>query len=340
VVVLVFGVLPRISSAAPSLALQVSDYPQGARLAVVPATNLEADHYLRPVHRSSFKQLHRLDGAGWLQFATWHFQTGANRTAQSHQTVFGYAINVFASSHLASHALNDVRLSSQPYRIAKLPGRISRTSTVRATLVFMFFAYKSLEVEAYYEYSGVAPTATAKRLRHLLSTQSSHLARLSKAFLNSPPPPTALPETATPTAQTSPTATATPTSTPTLTPTAGPTSTPTPTATPLPTPTPAGLQLTASMGSSTYAPGDSAVVNAAVTYNGAPAQGVLIDATFTFGGEFDRCEVRTDVNGKASCSEVVPQGTPNGKQINVEVQATDSQGDTAEASTSFTVKKH
>ncbi len=340
--VLALAAWPRISSAAPTLALQATDYPSGAVIAVVPATNSQADHYLHAVHRSSFSRLHRLDGDGWLQFATWRFRTGAKGTVRWHPTVFGYAINVFTNAKLASKALNDVVLATRPDSVAHLKGRLSVTSTVHATLAFVVFTYKYAEVETYYEYSGVAPGSISKQLRHRLSTQASHLAHLTRNFVNAPPPPTALPETATgaPSSTATLTPTAGPTSTPTLTPT--PTATPTRTSTPTPTatPTPAGLQMTASMGSPTYAPGDNAVVNATVTFNGQPAAGVLIDATFAFGNQFARCETHTDASGKGSCSEQVPSSIANGKQVNVEVQATDSQGNTTATSLSFTVKTH
>lgn len=315
---LVVGValFPRTQSVAATLSLRHPDYPHGARIVVVPATNASADRYLAPVHRSTFERLHRLDGAGWLQFATWHFKTGVGRTAAVHQTIYGYGINLFRRRRDARRALQDVKVPTRSYRIAHLPGRLFRSSTAEQTLVFAFFLYHAVEIEAYYEYSGVAPAAIAKKLRHSFNTQLSHLAHLTRVFERQrPPSPTATPTptlTPVPTATPNPAPTGTPVPTATIqpsataTPTGTPTSTPTPTATPTPSPTSTNYTIVAAMTSPGYPPHQPATVNIAVSYAGQPQSGVPLVVTFAFPTGDVLCQATTDASGKASCSVTVP----------------------------------
>ncbi|HLJ67535.1 MAG TPA: hypothetical protein VKX16_09260 [Chloroflexota bacterium] len=326
-----------VSSAAASLALPRSDYPPGATVVVLPATDAVADRYLSPVHRSTFEMLRRVDGAGWLQFGMWHFSTGVGNTRQDHLTELGYAINVFRNARAAQRALADVKLPTQPYTVAHLRALRFFSSDARQTLVFVFFAYKSIEVEAYYEYPGVASAAVSQLLRHTFSRQGSHLAHvirlLSAGRLNTPTPrPTDTPTTA-------PTATATSTPSPIPTPTA--TSTPTPlppTATPSPsaTPTPAPLTVTAAMGSPSYQPGQTATVSIQVTQGGQPVAGTKVFVTFHFPTKPVGLTVVTDKNGNAQASTPVPT-LPNGTQVQVEALAVGPNGEQATASTSFVV---
>ena len=109
------------SVAAGSLALPRSDYPHGARIAVIPATNAAADRYLAPVHRSNFERLHRLDGVGWLQFGTWSFHTGHGTSRETHRTIYGYGVNVFTGAGGATRALKDIKIPTAAYRVAHLP---------------------------------------------------------------------------------------------------------------------------------------------------------------------------------------------------------------------------
>src|SRR5438105_1439113 len=115
------AVVPRVSSAAPSLALPRSEYPHKAKIAAFPATNSEADRLLGPVHRSSFERLHRLDALGWLQAAQWHFNTGRGRARWHHLTIFGYGINVFRTKKQAEQVLRDVKLKTRPFGVSRLP---------------------------------------------------------------------------------------------------------------------------------------------------------------------------------------------------------------------------
>src|SRR5206468_4078721 len=135
-------------------------------------------------------------------------------------------------------------------KIAHLTFHLYQVSDVHQTLVFAFFAYREVEVEAYYEYKGVAPTSLAKTVRHKFSTQTSHLAhyaRLLSALDHRKPTATPRPSstpvpTSTPLPTEIPTATPIPTvaailpplvtNTAIIIPTAVPTSTPAPTSAP------------------------------------------------------------------------------------------------------------
>jgi hypothetical protein len=180
VITLAFAATPRSSSAAFSLALARSDYPGGSQITGLPATNREVDIRFGPVHRSSFDRLHRIDGDGWLQAGIWHFTTGRGATKWRHRTVFLYAINLFHNHQEATRAVADEKLRTHVSKLAHLPARLYRVSDVHQTLVFAFFAYREVEVEAYYEYRGVAPTSLAAAVRHKFSTQTSHLAHYAR----------------------------------------------------------------------------------------------------------------------------------------------------------------
>lgn len=343
--------VPYTSSEALSLALPRSDYPHGSQIAALPATNEVADQLLGPVHRSHFGVLHRVDGDGWLQAAKWHFKTGRGAAKWDHLTIFGYAINVFRSARQAKHALQDVKIKTQPFRVAHLSALFYRSSDANETLVFHFFVYKSVEVEAYYEYKGSAPVSVAASLHHIFSRQSSHLARLaqklSQRMGQAPPTPTAT-MTATP----SPTATATPTLTPTAvsiatptapplpTATAPPTSTPSPSPTlaPTATPTAAGMVVQASTTSPSYAPGALATLNVKVSIGNEPVSGAKVIATFFFPGHTSTCSTTTDQTGSASCSLLVPSA-PNGSQVYISIDVASSNGESASTSTTFIIQQ-
>lgn len=354
--VLVVGAMPRESSAATSLGLVHRDYPKGSHIVVVPATNVFADRYLQPAHRSSFEHLHRLDGVGWLQFATWHFSTGAGKVKQQHQTNFGYGINVFKNHKAAKHAVADVKLPTTISRVAHLPARRFRSTDATRTLVFVFFVYRTIEVEAYYEYTGVAPLKMAHRLRHTFSTQSSHLAHLVRKLLAAPTPTStpmpAATDTPTETATMTPAATVTPTSppAPSATPTSPPaataaprpSSTPTPTRTPTPRPsptataTPVVATVTATLGAQRYRPGAHATVTASVTSGGSPVAGALVNVTFSYPDATRGCDAVTDASGQASCFTVVP-AVSDGTPVQVTVDAVYGGGQTASTSLLFYV---
>jgi hypothetical protein len=336
------------SAAAGSLALARSDYPHGARIAVVPATNAAADQYLQPVHRSSFEKLRRLDGAGWLQFGTWSFRTGTGASAESHETVYGYAVNIFATAASATRALKDVKIPTSTYRVARLPALRFTSSDATQTLVFVFFRYRTTEIEAYYQYIGAAPASTAATLHHYFSTQLSHLAHLARLYAGRPPAPTAtpLPPTASPTNAPTPTETPGPSSTPTVVPsstatslptsTSAPASTPTvtPTSTLAPTSTPVDLTVTASMGQQAYSSGEQAAVTADVTLNGQPVADITVEAAYGFSTGGESCRAVTNSSGKASCSVLVPNGN-GGQTVIVNVEAVAAGGYSAQATTSF-----
>jgi len=334
------------SAAAGSLALQRSDYPYGSRIAAIPATNAAADQYLAPVHHSSFEHLHRLDGSGWLQFGTSAFRTGSGTSAQTHQTIYGYGVNVFRTQKAAGHALKDVKIPTTRVRVAHLSARRFTSTDANETLVFVFFRVRTAEVEAYYQYAGVAPASIAASLHHYFGRQLSHLAHLVRLYTSRPPPPTATPVPPTATATDTPVPTDTPaptsTSVPTATPTAIPTetrastATPLPTSTATPTPTPINYAVTASMARQTYNVGEQATVNAAVTLNGRPAAGVKVFASFGFSTGGAGCQAVTDATGNASCSVVVPSGN-SGQIVLVNVEAVAGGGYTAQTTTSFRV---
>jgi hypothetical protein len=326
----------RDTSAAPSLALPGSDYPHGATVTILPATNSLVDQYLEPAHRSSFEQLHRVDGSGWLQFASWGFKTGRGGAAQTHNTIFGYGINLFHGAGQAARALSDVKLKTRPFKVARLPALFYRSSDVNETLVFVFFAYKAVEVEVYYEYNGVAPAGIASQLRRFFGRQRSHLAARARTLSRT------LRATTTPTATPLPTSTNTPepasTATATETPAAAATDTPQPTSTsppaatatstatstPLPTPaltaTPLALMITASIENGTHSPGKPAVMDAQVTSNSQPISGVSVEAIFFFPSGGESCQTTSDANGTASCSVSIPNA-PHGWRVEVDVHA-------------------
>jgi hypothetical protein len=356
VVTLVFAATPRSSSAAFSLALARSDYPHGSQIAGLPATNHEVDIRLGPVHRSSFDQLHRIDGDGWLQAAVWHFTTGQGATKWRHRTVFFYAVNIFHNHQAAARAVTDQKIHAHPSKIAHLPSLRYRVSDVHQTLVFAFFAYREIEIEAYYEYKGVAPTKLATSIRHQFGTQTSHLAhfarRLSTLDHQKPiptPAPTRTPEststpspTETPTIEPAATMTATPqptvapTDTPIDTPTANQTNTPVLTPPPTVTPVPTGLVVQAAPQSQSYLVRDSATILVHALLNGKPAQGASVDVSFFFPGNSANCVATIDSNGNASCSVAVPV-VHAGDTIQVNVQVTAVTGEIGTANTSFTI---
>jgi hypothetical protein len=313
----------------------------------VPPSNADADQYLAPVHRSSFEQLHRLDGAGWLQFGTWQFRTGSGTSASTHQTIYGYGINVFKAAAGAQRALNDVKIPTAGYRVAHLAALRFSSIDAAQTLVFVFLRFRSVEIEAYYEYTGTAPASTASALKHLFSRQLSHLAHLARVYTQRPPATaTPIPPTATPTDTPPPTATPTsqPSATPTIaatvtsTPTVAPTSTPSPTATSTPTPTatPIDYEVTASMERQSYNTGELAVVDAHVTFNGQPAGGIKVVANYSFPAGGRSCQAQTDSSGNASCSVRVPPGN-SGSTVVVNVEAIAPGGYTAATTTFFRV---
>jgi hypothetical protein len=353
VVTLAFIVTPRSSSAAFSLALSRADYPSGSRIAGLPATNHEADIRFGPVHRTSFERLHRIDGDGWLQAGIWHFTTGRGATRWHHRTVFLYAVNLFHNHQEATRAVADEKLRVRVAKIAHLPSRIYGVSDVHQTLVFAFFAYREVEVEAYYEYKGVAPTSVAKSVRHKFSTQTSHLAHYARQLSaldhrkpTATPPPTSTPvPTSTPLPAEPPTATPIPTvaailspratNTAIVIPTAVPTSTPVPT--PVPTATQTGLVVQATPQSSTFAAGSSASILVHALLNGQPPVGASVDVSFFFPGNPATCKATVDAAGNASCSTQVPR-EPAGTAIQVNVQVTSTTSEVATANTSFTVR--
>ena len=327
-----------------SLALPRSDYPHGARISPRPATNAEADQLLGPAHSSTFERLHRIDGEGWLQAALWSFRTGKGMAAEQHSTIFGYGLNVFKNRHQAQGALADVKIQTRPYRVAHLHALLYTSSDVRQTLVFVFFAYRNIEVEAYYEYSGVAPTHLARTLRHIFSRQSSHLAHLARRLAHelrvqpTPSPTATSTATPSPTATLTPTLTSTPTVTPTTTPRPSATPAPSPTPTPTATSTPTGFVVHASMTQPTYAPGEDAVVQVEVTLDQQLVAGAQMIAQYHEPYKTLICSATTDAKGMASCFTIVPN-LPNGTQIFVEVNVVGPNGEGAMTSTSFTVER-
>ncbi|MGH2447890.1 MAG: hypothetical protein ACRDFS_04725 [Chloroflexota bacterium] len=331
------------SSAALSLALPSSDYPPGSRVVVLPATNQEADTYLRPVHRSNFEKLGRIDGDGWIQAGLWHFSTGRGKAAHRHRTVFAYAINVYRGDHQARHAFGDVKLKGRPYRTGHHRCYLYQVANARRSLTFLHFVLGTEDVESYLEYQGVAPRTTQHMLRRFFNRTSAqlvsrtreldHLRRLPPATATvipnaSPagsPSPSAT-ATALPSATSSPTAT----STPTVTPVRTPTSTPTATATAEP-----AVEAQASMQQAVYHSGDVAGVVVTVTSHGRPVVGAYVTTQFVFPNKVETCTATTDAAGEARCDAPIPT-EPNGTQVSVDVQIQSSAGNTT-ASTSFTV---
>ncbi len=348
---------PLPSSAALSLGLARSDYPRGARITALPATDLQTDLYFGPVHRSSFEQLHRIDGAGWIQAAVWGFKTGRGGTRASHRVVFAYGINLFHTHRQARQAVHDVKIKTVHSRVAHLSARRFESSDAHQTLIFLFFVYNEVEVEVYLEYRGTAPAAIEGALRHDLSKQASHLVSLarkeSRAVRATPTPTaTAVPSpTATATPTVTPTATALPTSasTPTVTilpATATPTATaiptipPTVTATPAPTliPTSTGLVVTAMPSAPSYASGALATIQVHVTVDRQPVVGASVDITFFFSDQLVSCLAQTDATGSAVCDVTVPR-EPGASQVEVQVVVTDRNQNSALVSLTITINR-
>jgi hypothetical protein len=308
---------------------------------VLPATNAVVDRYFGPVHRSSFTALHRIDGAGWVQAAVWHFKTGKGGARRTHQTVFAYAINVYPSKKRAQAAVANVKIKTKPYRVSKIYSRIYRSSDGRETLVFLFFSYRGIEVESYYEYHGTAPARIAKSLRQAFHRQSVHLAAVARQLHRS-----ILRETPTEIPTAGNTETPTPAATDTETPvpaTAAPTAIP-PTPRPLPSPTPTEtpvpvLTVTAAATSPSYPPGSSATVNARVLLGSEPVAGAQVNMTFEFMGSPSFCSAVTNDAGNASCTQTVPEGTPNNFSVDVYVSAQAPGGGNAQTTVTFLVKQ-
>jgi hypothetical protein len=352
---LVIVATPRTSSAAFSLALARADYPSGSHITGLPATNHEVNLQLGPVHRSTFDQLHRIDGDGWLQAAVWHFTTGRGANKWRHRTIFLYAINIFHNHQEAMHAVVDEKIRARASKVAHLPSLLYRVSDVHGTLVFAFFAFREVEVEAYYEYKGVAPTSLAASVRHKFSTQTSHLAQFARRLSaldhqkpTSTPPPTdtalatstATPipsPTIAPTATVAATLVPVPTSTSTLIPTAIETSTPAPTPTQTVTPAPTGLVVQAAPQNPTYSVRDNATILVHALLNGQPAVGASVDVSFFFPGNSANCAATIDASGNASCSAAVPVER-TGVTIQVNVQVVTTTGVVATTNTSFTIR--
>jgi hypothetical protein len=351
----IWELAPHAAGAAPSLALSRADYPSGAKLTALAATNTIADTYFGPAHRSSFATLGRLDGDGWIQAALWQFKTGRGAAVKVHHTVFAYGVHVFKGQQGAKRALADVKLKTKRFSVGHRPTRLYHVSDVHSTLTFDFFQVGPLEVESYYQYSGVAPASTRKSLDQKYSTQRSHLMALAlkysaalKAHPTATPRPTDTPAPSlTPTNTPSPTNTPGPTNTPTATPTAPPSATatrlptatrvPTNTPTATPTPTPAGLVLTAAPTAASYAAGDLATVKVTVMNNGSPVVGATAALTFFFSGGSQTCSGHTDTTGVALCSVVVPI-TTSGVHVAVSVDVTTPSGEALLGSTSILIK--
>jgi hypothetical protein len=280
-----------------------------------------------------------VDGSGWLQFAAWAFTTGRGGAAQTHSTIFGYGINLFHGAGQAARALSDVKLKTRPFRVAHLPALYYRSSDVNETLVFVFFAYKAVEVEAYYEYAGVAPAGVARRLGKYFSRQRSHLAARVRALNRTvhatatstatlrpeatdtptPAPTATVTETPPPAPSSTATATAAPTSTP-LPATATPSATLTPLPTATATATPIVLMVSATIEPGDHSPGKEALLDSQVTSNNQPVPGATIQAVFFFPGGAQSCQSRSDANGDASCGVSVP-AVPKGSRVEVDVHA-------------------
>lgn len=355
VMTLAFVATPRFSSAAFSLALARGDYPSGSQITGLPSTNQEVTTRLGPVHHSTFDRLHRIDGDGWIQGAIWHFTTGRGATRWQHRTVFLYAINLFHNQAQAARAVADEKIRAYPSKVSHLPSRIYHVSDVHGTLVFAFFAYREVEVETYYEYKGVAPTAIATLLRHTFSKQSSHLAALARRFsalVRRKPTATDLPSTVplptptpmptvNPTVTPSPTVAATtppvPTNTATLLPSAVPTSTLVPIPSPTVTPISTGLIVRAVPQSPTYLPKDNATILVHATLNGQSPVGASVDISFFFPGDSTNCAAVIDASGSASCSVAVPSVQP-GTPVQVNVQVVTTTNVVGTANTSFIVR--
>jgi len=354
---------PLPSSAALSLALARSDYPRGARITALPATDQQTDLYFGPVHRSSFEQLHRMDGTGWIQASVWKFKTGRGGAGATHRVVFAYGINLFRTHRQARQAVHDVKIKTVHSRVARLGARRFESGDAHQTLIFLFFVYHEVEVEVYLEYRGTAPAAIDKLLRHDLSKQASHLVSLARKeshAVHATPTPTAtaVPSptatataTATPTAIPTPTATALPTgtsaptatalpATATSTATPVPTVPPTVTATPAPTtiPTSTGLVVTARPSAASYAPGALATIPVHATIDRQPVVGASVDITFLFSTQVVSCLTQTDATGNAACDVMVPR-EPGASQVEVQVLVTDRSQNSALISLTITINR-
>lgn len=329
------AVAPQASSAAVALALPRAEYPNGAKIVAVPATNANADRYLHPAHRSSFDALHRIDGAGWLQFGSWHFVTGVKSGRVNHSVRFGYGINLFPQVAEAWRALHDVKLKTVASHDVHISTRRYLSVTANGTLIFIFFVYAHVEVEAYYEFNGAAPRAVSHRLRHVFLRQEARLIALAK-HLSRTPKPTATPvPTATETPVPSPTATSVPTATlpATGTPTAVPTDTPTATIVPV------NLNVTAVPAQGIYAPGERAVIDVHVANNGVPLANASVNGLFQFYEQSGTCAAVTNLNGDAVCSVIVPVTEPVGT-VRVVVEASGTRGAPVDTTTTFQVGTH
>jgi hypothetical protein len=297
------------------------------------------------VHRSSFNALHRIDGAGWVQAAVWHFKTGRGGAKRTHQTVFAYAVNVYHSKAQAQHAVSNVKIKTVPYRVHRIYSRLYQHTDGKETLVFLFFSSKSVEVESYYEYKGTAPAATARSLRTLFNRQANHLAtaarKLNRSIAHPPPPPA----TATPALEATGTFTAT-AEPATLTPTPVP-GTPTstsvpPTATPVPSPTPTStavpvLSVSTGVSSPDYAPGSDVTVTVHVTLADKPVTGANVSMTFPFSESPAYCTTTTDASGTATCTVTVPSNTAPHSLVDVSITVDASGSPEARAAVTFTV---
>lgn len=337
---LIAAAFPRTTSAALSLALPSSDYPAGAAITTYPATNDKVDLLLSAAHRSSFNALHRADGIGWIQAAVWYFQTGKGAARQKHQTTFGYAISVFHNPKQARRALADARVQLRPHRVAHLAAALYQASDAVQSLTYLVFTYQDVEVEAYYEYRGTAPTALARSLRHTFNRQASHLVHLARVYQELMKRPAPASPTPTGTGKPKPTATPAPTVAP---PTATPTTPPAPAATtaaPSPTATrmATGTMTARASANTSYAPESRATVEVQVAIEGQPVPAARIAANFAFPGYALSCTAITDANGLGACSVTVPQ-EGDGTQVSVAVQVVGPHGEQATTSTSFTVHR-
>ena len=249
-------------------------------------------------------------------------------------------------------AVADQKIHAHPSKVAHLPSLLYGVSDVHQTLVFSFFAYREVEIEAYYEYKGVAPTKLAASIRHQFSTQTSHLAhyarRLSTLNHQKPTPTVAPTRTPVPTSTLVPTeaptfepaatitSTTPPTVAPTDTPTAGSTNTPLPTPPPTITPVASGLVVQAVPQNPSYLVRDNATIQVHALLNGKPAVGAGVDVSFFFPGNSASCAATIDASGSASCSVVVPV-VRAGVTVQVNVQVTAVSGEIGTANTSFTI---
>lgn len=335
--------VPRVTSAAPSLGLPSRDYPHSTQVVVIPATNAEADRYFGPVHRSTFERLKRIDGSGWIQAGVWHFVTGKGGATRKHRTIFAYAIDLFHGKAAAHRALLDVKLKTRGTRVVHLYARRFTSSDGRQTLEFLFFTFREILVETYYEYDGTAPASISASLAHTFRRQAAHLASMARKLhraIHTVPTATAIPTatstaTPTPTETPEPTVTVAPTGTATTVPTAVPTATVTPTATATPIP---GLTIQAQTDKPTYSTGSTVTLSIHASEGGEPTPGVILSATFFFPNAPTQCDRATNGSGDATCIAVVPQTTPHGTNVDVTINAQAPDGKTATTTITFLVQ--